>query len=148
MKTPAASQPLYFIPEPLDNLRLAHLCGPMDENLRQISAALDVTIFRRGEKFIVGGRNGDRALAILEHFYRIADKVVSIEDVQLALVEQRAGMAPPEVHAAPIVGKSRRKAARVSACELMPSGINAALLIALLIAVLPAMQPPMPVPCP
>ena len=81
----------------------------MDENLRQISAALDVTIFRRGEKFIVGGRNADRAIAILEQFYKIADKVVSIEDVQLALVEQRAGMAPPEVYAAPIVGKSRHK---------------------------------------
>ena len=101
---------MYFIPEPMDNLRLAHLCGPMDENLRQISAALDVTIFRRGEKFIVGGRNADRAIAILEQFYKIADKVVSIEDVQLALVEQRAGMAPPEVYAAPIVGKSRHKA--------------------------------------
>jgi len=36
--------PLYFIPEPVDNNRLAHLCGPMDENLRQIAAALDVTI--------------------------------------------------------------------------------------------------------
>ena len=94
----------------MDNRRLAHLCGPMDENLRQISAALDVTIFRRGEKFIVGGRNGERALAILEQFYALADKIVSIEDVQLALVEQRAGMAPPEIVALPIVGKSRRKA--------------------------------------
>ena len=111
MKTATASQPLYFIPEPLDNLRLAHLCGPMDENLRQISAALDVTIFRRGEKFIVGGRNGDRAVAILEQFYAIANRIISIEDIQLALVEQRAGMAPAEVHPAPIVGKSRRKAA-------------------------------------
>ena len=109
MKTPQASQPLYFVPQPLDNRRLAHLCGPMDENLRQISAALDVTIFRRGEKFIVGGRNGDRALAILEQFYEIADKLISIEDIQLALVEQRAGMAPPEIMAAPIVGKARRK---------------------------------------
>jgi phosphate starvation-inducible PhoH-like protein len=111
LKTPTASQPLYFTPEPLDNRRLAHLCGPMDENLRQISAALDVTIFRRGEKFIVGGRNADRALAILEQFYAIADKVVSIEDVQLALVEQRAGMAPPEVVTLPIVGRARRKPA-------------------------------------
>jgi phosphate starvation-inducible PhoH-like protein len=114
LKTPTASQPLYFTPEPLDNRRLAHLCGPMDENLRQISAALDVTIFRRGEKFIVGGRNADRALAILEQFYAIADKVVSIEDVQLALVEQRAGMAPPEVVALPIVGRARRKPASLA----------------------------------
>jgi hypothetical protein len=52
--------PSYFTPEPLDNKRLAHLCGPMDENLRQISAALDVTIFRRGEKFIVSGSNAAR----------------------------------------------------------------------------------------
>ena len=88
----------------------------MDENLRQISAALDVTIFRRGEKFIVGGRNADRALAILEQFYEIADKLISIEDIQLALVEQRAGMAPPEIVAAPIVGKPRKKS--VAALEL------------------------------
>lgn len=51
----------------------------MDENLRQISAALDVTIFRRGEKFIVGGANAPRAVEILEHFYEIANKVVSID---------------------------------------------------------------------
>ena len=93
MKPYAIAQPLYFIPEPLDNKRLAHLCGPMDENLRQISAALDVTIFRRGEKFIVGGANAPRAVEILDQFYAVADKVVSIEDVQLALVEQRSSLA-------------------------------------------------------
>jgi phosphate starvation-inducible PhoH-like protein len=109
LKTSLASQPLYFIPQPLDNRRLAHLCGPLDENLRQISAALDVTIFRRGEKFIVGGRNAERAVTLLTHFYEIADKVVSIEDVQLALVEQRAVMEPAEIAAVPIVARNRRK---------------------------------------
>ena len=64
MKTKTPTQPSYFVPEPLDNTRLAHLCGPLDENLRQISAALDVTIFRRGEKFIVSGSNAERAVAI------------------------------------------------------------------------------------
>jgi phosphate starvation-inducible PhoH-like protein len=92
LKTP--TQPSYFIPEPLDNTRLAHLCGPLDENLRQISAALDVTIFRRGEKFIVSGTNAQRAVELLERFYAVADKVVPIEEVQLALVEQRAGLKP------------------------------------------------------
>jgi len=86
--------PSYFIPEPLDNTRLAHLCGPLDENLRQISAALDVTIFRRGEKFIVSGANAQRAVELLERFYAVANKVVPIEEVQLALVEQRAGLKP------------------------------------------------------
>ena len=94
MKTQTPTQPSYFVPEPLDNTRLAHLCGPLDENLRQISAALDVTIFRRGERFIVSGSNAERAVELLERFYAVADKVVPIEEVQLALVEQRAGLKP------------------------------------------------------
>jgi len=96
LKTKTPVQPHYFVPEPLDNTRLAHLCGPLDENLRQISAALDVTIFRRGEKFIVSGTNAERAVAILERFYEVADKVVPVEEVQLALVEQRASEAPDD----------------------------------------------------
>jgi phosphate starvation-inducible PhoH-like protein len=92
LKTKTPTLPSYFVPDPVDNNRLAHLCGPLDENLRQISAALDVTIFRRGEKFIVNGELAERAVALLERFYGIADKIVSIEEVQLALVEQRAGL--------------------------------------------------------
>ena len=84
---------MHFEPQPVDNNRLAHLCGPMDENLRQISAALDVTLFRRGEKFIVSGANAERAVDILQKFYAVADRPVSVEDVQLALVEQRATLA-------------------------------------------------------
>jgi phosphate starvation-inducible PhoH-like protein len=95
LKTSTAPQ--FFIPDPLDNKRLAHLCGPLDENLRQISAALDVTIFRRGEKFIASGANAGRATEILEHFYALADKPVSVEEIQLALVEQRAGAEPDEI---------------------------------------------------
>ena len=105
LKTQTPTQPSYFVPEPLDNTRLAHLCGPLDENLRQISAALDVTIFRRGEKFIVSGTNADRAVELLERFYAVADKVVPIEEVQLALVEQRAGLKP----AAPDAGRADRR---------------------------------------
>ncbi|MDE2427674.1 MAG: PhoH family protein [Burkholderiales bacterium] len=83
----------HFIPQPLDNHRLANLCGPLDENLRQISAALDVTIFRRGEKFIISGTQAERAQLMLEQFYERAKKVISIDEIQLALVEQRANAA-------------------------------------------------------
>ncbi|MFT5643878.1 MAG: phosphate starvation-inducible PhoH-like protein [Janthinobacterium sp.] len=100
MKTKAPIQPHYFTPEPLDNTRLAHLCGPLDENLRQISAALDVTIFRRGEKFIVGGTNAARAVALLDQFYAVAHKVIALEEVQLALVEQRANLSSKSEHQA------------------------------------------------
>jgi phosphate starvation-inducible PhoH-like protein len=74
----------------MDNLRLAHLCGPLDENLRQISAALDLSIFRRGDKFIVSGHQAEKGLELLEHFYALAKKIITIDEVQLALVEQRA----------------------------------------------------------
>lgn len=119
-------QPSYFIPEPLDNTRLAHLCGPLDENLRQISAALDVTIFRRGEKFIVSGSNAGRAVELLERFYAVANKVVPIEEVQLALVEQRSGLKPrtpgeeaPEAPAAKEVSDAAGEGEEGEACELV-----------------------------
>lgn len=83
-----------FIPSPLDNTKLAHLCGPLDENLRQIAAALDVTLFRRGEKFIADGDNAGIAVAMLEKFYAKAEQPISIEEIQLALVEQKASTAP------------------------------------------------------
>lgn len=88
--TRSTGAPKHFVPEPLDNARLANLCGPVDENLRQIAAALDVTIFRRGERFIADGVNAGRAVEMLEKFYGAADQPISVEDIQLALVEQRA----------------------------------------------------------
>jgi phosphate starvation-inducible PhoH-like protein len=80
-----------FSPEqPLDNVKLAALCGPMDANLRQISAALDVSIFRRGEQFIVSGENAGQAVALLEKFYQTSKREITVDEVQLALVEQRS----------------------------------------------------------
>ena len=89
MSTPTTR---HFSPDPVDNARLANLCGPVDENLRQIAAALDVTLFRRGEKFIADGDNAERAVALLERFYAEASKPISVNDVQLALAEARAGV--------------------------------------------------------
>ena len=40
---------------PLDNARLAHLCGSLDEHLRGIEQALDVIISRRNEAFRIEG---------------------------------------------------------------------------------------------
>lgn len=90
LKTKTPVPVLHFVPQPFDNLRLAHLCGPLDENLRQISSALDLSIFRRGDQFIVSGHQADQGLALLELFYSQAKRIISIDEVQLALVEQRA----------------------------------------------------------
>jgi phosphate starvation-inducible PhoH-like protein len=74
---------------PVDNQRLANLCGVLDENLRQIETAFDVVIARRGERFALTGQPGQMQLAAqaLEKFYAQARRSLSVEDVQLGLVE-------------------------------------------------------------
>ncbi len=72
---------------PTDNARLANLCGVLDENLRQIETALNVSISRRGELFQVCGDDEHHAVKLLKDFYQRARKPLDIEDIQLALVE-------------------------------------------------------------
>ena len=79
--------------EPLDNQRLANLCGPLDANLRQVEAALDVIIARRGARLSVKGRREDvaRGLDLLESFYARAGKPLEVDDVQLGVIDSRTG---------------------------------------------------------
>ncbi len=73
---------------PIDNARLANLCGAIDENLRQIEAAFDVTISRRGEHCRVSGSTVQALAAdALRHFYDLAAAPLSIDEVQLGLIE-------------------------------------------------------------
>ncbi|MCY7386926.1 MAG: PhoH family protein [Burkholderiales bacterium] len=76
---------------PVDNHRLASLCGSMDANIRQIEAALDVSISRRGEKFSVTGERDKIELAakVLNRFYAKAHNDLSVEEIQLGIVEMR-----------------------------------------------------------
>ncbi|MFO1304259.1 MAG: PhoH family protein [Burkholderiales bacterium] len=74
---------------PLDNRALANLTGPLDANLRQIEAALDVAIGHRGGTFTISGDAAQAALAgeALQRFYTQAEKPLSVDDIQLGLVE-------------------------------------------------------------
>ncbi|HEX9180633.1 MAG TPA: PhoH family protein [Burkholderiales bacterium] len=74
---------------PVDNQRLANLCGALDENLRQIESAFDVAISRRSERFSVAGNPQQAALAAeaLERFYAKSQDHLSLEEIQLGLVE-------------------------------------------------------------
>jgi phosphate starvation-inducible PhoH-like protein len=77
---------------PVDNQRLANLCGALDENLRQVETALDVNIARRGEHFSISGKPAQTKIAaqLLERFYEQANENLSLEDVQLGLIEANA----------------------------------------------------------
>jgi phosphate starvation-inducible PhoH-like protein len=74
---------------PADNSRLAHLCGNLDEHLRQIEAGLGVRITRRGELFRIEGPKGaaERTTALLDALYEKARRVIPPETFQLALAE-------------------------------------------------------------
>jgi len=80
-------QAVQFDFEPVDNARLANLCGAFDENLRQIETALEVSISRRGEHFNVQGAQAELARRVLRDFYREAKHDISLERLQLGLIE-------------------------------------------------------------
>ena len=82
-------KPLELVLSPADNLRLANLCGTLDENLRQIETALDVAISRRGDKFTLRGAQAARAAEALQKFYADARRSLTVDDIQLGLVEFR-----------------------------------------------------------
>jgi len=94
--------------EPLDNARLAGLCGALDENLRQIETAYDVTITRRGEHFRIDGALAQARLAAaaLRHFYELARTPLSVDDIQLGLIELRnSGRTPTTQEGAGLLTK-------------------------------------------
>ncbi len=74
---------------PVDNKRLANLCGTLDEHLKQIENALDVTIARRNEVFRISGpgRKVELAVTALQHFYNESDKQLDLDVIQLDLTE-------------------------------------------------------------
>ncbi len=81
---------------PLDNPRLAHLCGALDGHLRAIEATLGVAIARRNESFRVeGGRAAaERAVARLHALYERAARPIGAEALQIALAEASGPAAP------------------------------------------------------
>lgn len=75
-----------------DNTHLANLCGPLDENLRQIASGWNVTLNRRGDRVSITGDQAKAAGKALEWFHqRAVHKALSIDDIQLGLVELGAG---------------------------------------------------------
>jgi phosphate starvation-inducible PhoH-like protein len=83
------ARPTEVVLEPVDNERLANLCGALDENLRQIESAFDINIVRRGERFRLTGHPAQSQLAAkaLREFYEQATTHLTVDDIQLGLVE-------------------------------------------------------------
>lgn len=77
--------------KPADNRRLAHLCGPLDEHLRRIEAALGVTLARRDDTFRIEGMKDavERAAGLLDHLYAMAERPIGERNLDRALADAR-----------------------------------------------------------
>ncbi len=77
---------------PPDNVRMGHLCGPMDSHIRSIEAALQVKIAHRFEQFRVDGpkAKANQAVETLQAMYEMAKKPIPAETVQLMLSGETA----------------------------------------------------------
>ena len=77
--------------DPADNSRLANLCGPFDEHLRQLERSLDVRIDNRGNRFQVHGAQATVACRVLKRLYSATeDESLTAGTVHLYL--QKSGM--------------------------------------------------------
>ncbi len=79
---------------PPDNVRLANLCGPLDENLRQIEIAFDIVITHRAHAFSVAGARARSALDLLSALWARAHTSLSLDDIQLELTQASHGQEP------------------------------------------------------
>ena len=77
-----------------DNTHLANLCGPLDENLRQLADGMGVTLARRGSRVTLEGERAELAGRALRRFHEQAvHRALSVDDIQLGLVEMGVGRA-------------------------------------------------------
>jgi len=106
--------------EPPDNRRLAQLCGPLDEHLRQVEQALGVTIRRRESALAIEGEraHAQAAADLLERLYAQADRPLAPRELQLALVEAAATVGP--------VARPRRRRASDAETDAGPAADGAA----------------------
>ncbi|HMM78005.1 MAG TPA: PhoH family protein [Gammaproteobacteria bacterium] len=92
----ADDTPIELTLEPLDNERLANLCGQFDDHLRLIERRLGVEIGNRGNVFQLTGETAARetAAGILRELYAAtAHKLLAPADVHLQLQESAAELA-------------------------------------------------------
>ncbi|WAI85411.1 MULTISPECIES: PhoH family protein [Achromobacter] len=85
-----------------DNTHLANLCGPLDENLRQLADGMEVKLSRRGSRVTIEGERAELAGRVLRRFHEQAvHRALSVDDIQLGLVEIGVGRQEDKQEAQP-----------------------------------------------
>ncbi|MFQ2107330.1 PhoH family protein [Aeromonas rivipollensis] len=108
--------------EPADNLRLASLCGPFDDNLKQLERRLGIEISYRDNHFQLLGKQAqiDAAAAILKHLYvetqplkggkvtDITPEMVHLTVQESRVLEQDDDEAPSQHYGKEVTVKTKR----------------------------------------
>ncbi len=101
--------------QPVNNERLANLCGQFDQHLRQIEARLGVEIHNRGHRFRIDGQEQAARTAgeIIKDLYRATEtETLSPERVHLSLQDSGAGELASGDGSEPLEVQTRRVAVR------------------------------------
>jgi phosphate starvation-inducible protein PhoH and related proteins len=87
------------------NPELAHLCGPIDANIRAIETALDVSVSRRTHSFTLKGlaTNVGYAQMVLRQLMHRAAEPIAAETVALELTEYRNALAQAQAGSLPVL---------------------------------------------
>ena len=93
-ESPVARSSKSFNLEPNDAHRLATLCGPLDQNIRQLELRLGIDIRNRGHDFLVEGPSDgvQKGAALLNHLYSQIDGGTTLDPKTLHLYLQEAGV--------------------------------------------------------
>lgn len=84
--------------EPAHNRRLASLCGPFDDNIKQLERRLGVEINYRNQQFTIVGKphTANAALDILKHLYvntaPVRGEIPDIEPENIHLAIKESGI--------------------------------------------------------
>ncbi len=95
--------------QPVDNTRLANLCGQFDEHLKKIEQTLAVEISNRGHTFRIRGQEKDIKLAqiLLDTLYReTEDTVLNKEKLHLFLLQSSLEESIQVLHQANVQSES------------------------------------------
>ena len=88
--------------EPADGARLAHLCGPFDDNLKQLERRLEVDITYQNNQFHITGNpvNAHSCMDILRELYvetqAVKGQVIDIDPEKVHLAIQACRLLEPE----------------------------------------------------
>ena len=106
---PACAQSCHIALEPADNRRLAELCGPFDQHLRQVERRLGVEINSRGNEFNVRGGSGPvrTASEVIRRLYEATGRE-ALSAARVHLYLQEAGLADLDAERDKVVVEVRR----------------------------------------